>query len=73
MKCKHCPERRRFARGSVECPYYGIIIREDHEGGSPGVLMERAEPDIVLPGPPQFHGLGNDIDDIDLIFDIFNR
>lgn len=32
MKCKQCPEGRRFARGSVECPYYGIIIRENHEG-----------------------------------------
>ena len=32
MKCRQCPEGRRFARGSVECPYYGIIIREDHEG-----------------------------------------
>lgn len=32
MKCKRCPEGRRFAVGSVECPYYGIIIREDHEG-----------------------------------------
>ena len=32
MKCKQCPEGRRFARGSVECLLYGFIIREDHEG-----------------------------------------
>ena len=36
MKCKQCPEGRRFARGSVECLLYGFIIREDHEGTREG-------------------------------------
>ena len=31
MKCKECSEGRKFARGSVYCILYGIIIREDHE------------------------------------------
>jgi len=31
MKCKNCPEGRRFARGSVNCILYGMIIRENHE------------------------------------------
>ena len=37
MICKNCPEGRRFARGSIECLLYGIIINENHkctrEGG----------------------------------------
>lgn len=36
MKCRECPEGRRFARGSVECLLYGFIIREDHEGTREG-------------------------------------
>ena len=31
MICKNCPEGRRYARGSVNCILYGIIIREEHE------------------------------------------
>ena len=31
MKCRDCPEGRRFAEGSVNCILYGMIIREDHE------------------------------------------
>ena len=31
MKCKNCPEGRRFADGAVNCLLYGMIIREDHE------------------------------------------
>lgn len=37
MKCGKCPEGRKFAKGSVYCILYGMIIREDHictlEGG----------------------------------------
>lgn len=36
MKCRECPEGRKFARGSVECLLYGFIIREDHEGTREG-------------------------------------
>ena len=36
MICRNCPEGRRFARGSVECRPYGMIIREDHEGTREG-------------------------------------
>ena len=36
MKCKQCPEGRRFARGSVECRLYGMIIRDNHEGTREG-------------------------------------
>ena len=36
MKCRDCPEGRRFARGSVECLRYGIILRADHEGTREG-------------------------------------
>ena len=36
MKCRECPEGRRFARGSIECLRYGMIIREDHEGTREG-------------------------------------
>ena len=32
MKCKNCPGGRRYAKGSVNCLQYGMIIREDHEG-----------------------------------------
>ena len=31
MRCRDCPEGRRFAKGSVECILYGMIIREEHE------------------------------------------
>ena len=31
MICKECPEGRKFARGSVNCIKYGMIIREEHE------------------------------------------
>ena len=30
MICKECPEGRKFARGSVSCIRYGMIIRENH-------------------------------------------
>ena len=43
MKCKRCPEGRRFARGSVECLLYGMIIREDHEGTREGCLQHDAD------------------------------
>ena len=36
MKCKECAEGRRFAKGSIECLRYGMIIREDHEGTRKG-------------------------------------
>ena len=36
MKCKYCPEGRRFASGSVNCLLYGMVIREDHEGTMEG-------------------------------------
>ena len=36
MKCRSCPEGRRFARGSIECLKYGMIIRADHEGTREG-------------------------------------
>ncbi len=36
MICRNCPEGRRYARGSVECLPYGMIIREDHEGTREG-------------------------------------
>ena len=32
MRCKNCPGGRRYAKGSVNCLPYGMIIREDHEG-----------------------------------------
>lgn len=38
MICRNCPEGRRFARGSVECRRYGMIIREDHEGTREGCV-----------------------------------
>ena len=31
MKCRQCPEGRRFAPGSTFCRCYGMIIRDDHE------------------------------------------
>lgn len=31
MKCRNCPEGKRYAKGSVNCILYGIIIREDHD------------------------------------------
>ena len=31
MKCKECPEGRRFATGSTYCILYGIIISDTHE------------------------------------------
>lgn len=31
MKCKRCPEGRRYAAGSTICRFYGMIIRDDHE------------------------------------------
>ena len=31
MKCKDCPEGKRYMSGSVYCHLYGIIIREEHE------------------------------------------
>lgn len=43
MKCGRCPEGRRFARGSVECLLYGMIIREDHEGTREGCLQHDAD------------------------------
>ena len=43
MKCKRCPEGRRFARGSIECRRYGIIIRADHEGTREGCETHAGE------------------------------
>ena len=43
MKCRRCPEGRRFASGSVNCLRYGIIIREDHEGTREGCLQHDAD------------------------------
>lgn len=31
MICKNCPEGRRFAKGSINCLLYGMIIRDMHE------------------------------------------
>lgn len=30
MTCGRCPEGRKFAEGSVNCIYYGMIIRAGH-------------------------------------------
>ena len=43
MKCKLCPERRKFASGSVNCILYGMIIREDHEGTREGCMQHDAD------------------------------
>ena len=43
MKCKQCPEGRRFASGSVMCLPYGMIIREDHEGTREGCVRIEGE------------------------------
>ena len=43
MKCKQCPEGRRFARGSIECMLYGMIIRADHEGTREGCERHAGE------------------------------
>lgn len=43
MKCKRCPQGRRFAIGSIECRRYGIIIREDHEGTREGCGIDAGE------------------------------
>ena len=45
MKCRQCPEGRRFASGSVNCLRYGIIIREDHEGTRERCLQHDAAGD----------------------------
>ena len=34
MRCRTCTGGRRYAKGSVNCIQYGMIIREDHEGNS---------------------------------------
>lgn len=31
MKCKRCPEGRRYAIGSTLCRFYGIIVMDEHE------------------------------------------
>ena len=31
MKCKRCPEGRRFAEDGIYCVMYGMILREEHE------------------------------------------
>ena len=43
MKCKKCPEGRRFDRGSIECRRYGMIIRADHEGTREGCERHAGE------------------------------
>lgn len=50
MKCKNCPEGRRYAAGSILCTWYGMIIREDHECTGEGnsmndmrVIQEKSE------------------------------
>ena len=45
MKCKKCPEGRRFAAGSIECLLYGMIIREDHEGTREGCKQHDGDED----------------------------
>lgn len=64
MKCKQCPEGRRFARGSVECRLYGFIIREDHEGTREGCkrhedgdLYELEEAELPEDSWPDIDGL----------------
>ena len=55
MICKNCPEGRRFAAGSIECPLYGIIIREDHEGTREGCKQHDRDEDY---GGEQREGAG---------------
>ncbi len=31
MKCKRCPEGRRFAEGCTFCRWYGMILPDEHE------------------------------------------
>ncbi len=31
MKCKRCPEGRRFAAGCTFCRWYGMILPDEHE------------------------------------------
>ena len=31
MKCKRCPEGRRFAQGCTFCRFYGMILPDSHE------------------------------------------
>ena len=31
MKCKRCPEGRRFASGCTFCRWYGMILPDEHE------------------------------------------
>ena len=31
MKCKRCPEGRRFAQGCTYCRWYGMILPDEHE------------------------------------------
>ena len=50
MKCKRCPEGRRFAEGSIYCTLYGIIIREDHEGTREGCIAHEGDQDLLRDG-----------------------
>ena len=43
MKCKRCPQGRRFAEGSILCILYGMIIRADHEGTREGCGTDAGE------------------------------
>ena len=45
MKCKECAHGRRFAKGSVNCILYGMIIREDHECRGKGVIRRDGDDD----------------------------
>ena len=65
MKCKRCPEGRRFARGSVECLLYGMIIREDHEGTREGCLQHDAAGDGSYADNPATELQDDRWDDID--------
>ena len=31
MKCRNCQDGRRFAEGSINCTWYGMVLRADHE------------------------------------------
>ena len=47
MKCRRCPEGRRFAEGSIYCTLYGMVIREEHEGTREGCLAHEGDPDLL--------------------------
>ena len=63
MHCRECAEARRFAKGSVYCILYGMIIREDYKCTLKGSKRHEGRddgPDDTAQAEAEIYGQGRE-------------